>query len=44
LTGTASATITKGCSSCTWLTRAMPPMASPAFHRKNPMSWLNSPT
>ena len=32
--------VTKGCISCVWLTRAIPPKARPLFQRKKPNSWL----
>ena len=31
-----TAMVTKACSNCTWLTRAMPPIASPTFQAKKP--------
>ena len=40
----ASAKVMKGCSSCTCETRAMPPIAMPAFQAKNPIHCENSAT
>ena len=40
----ASANVMKGCNNCTCETRAMPPIAMPAFHAKNPIHCENSAT
>ncbi len=44
LKNAASAKVMKGCSSCTCDTRAMPPIAMPAFHAKNPIHCENTAT
>src|SRR5215208_7306155 len=40
-TAAARLRVTKVCRSWTWLTRAMPPMARPAFQAKKPRYWLD---
>ncbi|EWS52885.1 hypothetical protein X551_04327 [Methylibium sp. T29] len=42
--GTAASIDTKGCSSCTWLTRTVPPSARPRYHAKKPSHIENSAT
>ena len=34
----------KGCTSCTWLTRTVPPSARPRYQAKNPIHMENSVT
>jgi hypothetical protein len=42
--GTANSMLKKGCTSCTWLTRTVPPSASPRYHAKNPIHIENTDT
>ena len=44
LSKAASANVMNGCSNCTCDTRAMPPIAMPAFQAKNPIHCENSAT
>ena len=43
-TGTANSKARKGCSSCTWLTRTVPPSASARYQAKKPSHIENSET
>ena len=42
--GTANSSARKGCSSCTWLTRTVPPSARPRYQAKKPSHIENSVT